>query len=171
MNWLTCPGRLKAHNIAYNKGFLVWDMLSREIGREKFQRILRHITRRFAFQHVTIRELWRAIEIGAGRNLHWFFEQWFERRGAPEFQLTWKQAGKKVSGTITQVSPYYRTTLQVEVQGNEKQRSLHAIKVNATRTEFVLPVKFRVQSMTLDPHYLVLRWTPEYRAAARAMQK
>ena len=165
------PRGLKFLNIAYNKGFLVWDMLSREIGREKFRRILRHITQRFAFQRVTLRELWRAIEMGAGRNLHWFFQQWFERRGAPEFNLAWKQQGGKVLGTITQASPYYRATLQVEVQGNEKQRSMHAIKVNAARTEFVLPVKFRVQSIALDPHYLILRWTPEYRAAARAMQK
>jgi peptidase M1-like protein len=162
------PREIKAHNIGYNKGFLVWGMLSREIGREKFQRILRQITRRHAFQHVTIRELWRAIERGAGRNLHWFFQQWFERRGAPEYQLTWKQEGHRVSGSITQAAPYYRATMEVEVEGTEGQRSIHKIKVSGARTEFVLPVKFRVHSTTLDPHYLVLRWTPEYHTAAEA---
>jgi hypothetical protein len=162
------PREIKAHNIGYNKGFLVWSMLSREIGKEKFQRILRQITRRYAFQRVTIRELWRAIELGAGRNLHWFFEQWFERRGAPEFQLDWKQTANKVSGTITQVAPYYRANLQIEIQGAAGQRFIHEVRVNGGRTRFLLPVKFTVQSVTLDPHYLVLRWTPEYRAAAEA---
>ncbi|HKR61051.1 MAG TPA: hypothetical protein VJS64_15130, partial [Pyrinomonadaceae bacterium] len=40
------PADEKFRNVAYNKGFLVWDMLSREIGRQKFQRVLRGITRR-----------------------------------------------------------------------------------------------------------------------------
>jgi hypothetical protein len=162
------PRDPKAHNIAYNKGVLVWDMLSREIGRAKFQRILRDTTRRYAFQQLTLKDLWRAIEMGAGRNLRWFYEQWFERRGAPEFQLAWKQEGHKVVGTITQAAPSYRATVEVEVHGDNNQRLVQWIKVNGALTEFVLPVKFRVQSITLDPHYLILRWTPEYRAAAEA---
>jgi peptidase M1-like protein len=160
------PRESKARNIAYNKGFFVWDMLSREIGREKFRRILRDITRQYAFQQITLKEFWKAIEKRAGRNLGWFYEQWFERRGAPEFQLTWKQEVQKVSGAITQAAPYYRATMEVEVQGPERQRSIHKITVSGQRTEFVLPVKFRVRSIKLDPHYLVLRWTPEYHAAA-----
>jgi hypothetical protein len=58
--------------------------------------------------------------------------------------------------------------MEVEVEGTDRQRSVHKIKVSGARTEFVLPVKFRVRSATLDPHYLVLRWTPEYHAAAEA---
>jgi hypothetical protein len=162
------PQEEKGLNIAYNKGFLVWDMLSREIGREKFRRILRDITRQYAFQRITQKEFWKAIEKRAGRNLGWFYEQWFERRGAPEFQLTWKQQNQKVSGVITQAAPYYRAALEVEIEGADGQRSIHKIKVSGARTEFVLPVKFRVHAITLDPHYLILRWTPEYHAAAEA---
>ena len=87
---------------------------------------------------------------------------------APEYQLTWKQSGNKVSGTITQVAPYYRATLQIEIQGGKDQRLVREVRVSGAETEFTAPVKFRVQSITLDPHYLVLRWTPEYRAAAEA---
>lgn len=162
------PREPKARDIAYNKGFFVWDMLSREIGREKFRRVLRDITRRYAFQQITLKEFWNAIEKRAGRNLGWFYEQWFERRGAPEFQLSWKQEGHKVSGAITQAAPFYRATMEVEFEGAQGQRSVHKIRVSGARTEFVLPVKFRVISTTLDPHYLILRWTPEYHAAAEA---
>ena len=165
------PRSIEGHNIAYNKGFLVWNMLSLEIGREKFQRILRDLTSRYAFQQLTLAEFWRQIEIGAGRNLGWFFKQWFERLGAPEFHLEWKQSGRKVVGAITQVSPYYRATTEVEVVGAEKQRVVFKLKVNGARTPFTLPVKFRVESVTLDPHYQVLRWTPEYHAAAEAARK
>lgn len=162
------PADEKFRNIAYNKGFLVWDMLSREIGRRKFQQVLRGITRRYAFQQPTLKEFWRAIEAGAGRDLGWFYEQWFERTGAPDFQIMWKQEGQQVRGAITQAAPYYRATLQIEIQGAQDQRLVYIMKVGGARTEFRLPARFRVQSVTLDPHYLVLRWTPEYHAAADA---
>jgi aminopeptidase N len=83
-------------------------MLSREIGRERFQRILHNLTRRYAFREITWDELLRAIEVGAGRNLRWFYEQWFERTGAPDFQLTWRREGRRLRGVITQASPFYR---------------------------------------------------------------
>lgn len=160
------PADEKFRNIAYNKGFLVWDMLSREIGRQKFQSVLRGITRRYAFRQLTLKELWRAIEIGAGRDLGWFYQQWFERTGAPEFQLIWKQEGNKVRGTITQTAPHYRATLQIEIKGENGKRLMRNVKVAGARATFIVPAAFRARSVTLDPHYLVLRWTPEYRSAA-----
>ncbi|HEX5702483.1 MAG TPA: M1 family aminopeptidase [Pyrinomonadaceae bacterium] len=160
------PADEKFRNIAYNKGFLVWDMLSREIGRRKFQSVLGGITRRYAFRRLTLKEFWREIEAGAGRDLGWFYDQWFERTGAPEFQLNWTQAGSRVSGAITQAAPYYRTTLQIEIEGDNGRRLLRNVRVGGARTTFVVPVGFRARSVTLDPHYHVLRWTPEYRAAA-----
>jgi aminopeptidase N len=157
------PADEKFRDVAYNKGFFVWDMLSREIGRRKFQHILRNITRRYAFQRLTIKELWRAIEANAGRDLSWFYNQWFERMGAPDFHLTWKQEGTVVHGAITQRAPYYRATLEVELAGDNEQRFSRSVRVNGPQTRFVLSARFRVGSVTLDPHYLVLRWTPEYR--------
>lgn len=161
------PG-LEHRNLAYNKGFLVFDMLSREIGREKFRRILRHITRAFAFREIEWSEFLRAIETGAGRNLRWFFEQWFERKGAPEFQLTWRQKGRSLRGVITQTSPYYQAPLEIEARNNLGQRFIRTVRVRGMETPFSFPIHFRADSVTLDPRYLVLRWTPEYREAASA---
>ena len=159
---------LEHRDLAYSKGFLVFDMLAREIGREKFRRILRDITRRYAFRGITWREFLRAVETGAGRNLSWFYEQWFERTGAPEFQLTWRQEDGKLRGVITQTSPYYQAALEVEAKNSRGARLMRTVRVNGARTNFSFPINFRAETVTLDPHYLVLRWTSEYRTAARA---
>ena len=159
---------LEHRNLAYNKGFLVFDMLSREIGREKFQHILHNITRRYAFRDITWSEFLRAIETGAGRDLQWFYEQWFERTGAPDFQLTWKQESGTLRGVITQTLPYYQASLEIEAKNNQGQRLIRPVKVRGAETSFSFPVTFRVESAALDPKYLVLRWTPEYRNAASA---
>jgi Peptidase family M1 domain len=160
------PADEKVRDVAYNKGFLVWDMLSQEIGRTKFQEVLRGITTKHAFQQLTLKQFWRAIEKGSGRDLGWFYQQWFERTGAPDPQMTWRQEGNTIRGTITQAAPYYRLPLQIEIQGEEGQRIIHNVQIKGARKIFTLPATFRVRSVTLDPNYLVLRWTPEYHAAA-----
>ncbi len=154
-----------SRSLADGKGFQVWDLLSRTLGRDNFRRILRDFTERHAFQRVTWDEFLQSIERGAGRNLQWFYEQWFERTGAPEWQLSWRQEGETVRGEITQAQPYFRATLEVQAESSERQKQNLTVEVEGAKTEFTLPVKFVAQTVALDPHFQVLRWTPEYRAA------
>ncbi len=154
--------------LSNSKGFIVWDMLSRTIGRRQFSRILQTFMREHAYQRVNWSEFLRAIEAGAGRNLQWFYGQWFERTGAPDFQLTWKQEGKRLRGVITQTSPYYQAELEIEAKNNQGQRFVRTVRARGAESSFSFPAAFRVESVTLDPHYLVLRWTQEYRNAARS---
>ena len=154
--------------LADGKGFIVYDMLSRVIGRETFRRTLQTIARQYAGSSIGWDEFLQAIEKGAGRDLRWFYEQWFERKGAPEWDVSWKQEGDAVRGMITQAQPSYRTTIEVLVEGDEYQTSLHTIELRDERTEFSFPVKFRARSVTVDPHFLVLNRTPQFRALKSA---
>ena len=154
--------------LADSKGFLVLDMLSRTVGRENYRRILRSITRRYAFGNLSWDEFLRLIEIGAGENLQWFYAQWFERVGAPEWRLDWRQEGNSLRGVITQTPPSYRVTLQLLIEGDQRN-VVPSVELRGERTEFVFPVNFRVRSVSLDPRFLVLHRTPEYRALRSAM--
>jgi hypothetical protein len=162
--------KFEHRNLAYNKGFLVFDMLSRELGRASFQRALHEITQQHRFQRITWREFLDAIQHRSGRKLDWFAEQWFQRTGAPDFRLSWSQAGDTLHGVISQPEPYYRTRLKVELQDSEGQRLIHVVETAGARTAFVLAVRFRVNSAILDPNFEVLRWTPEFRAAADSVR-
>lgn len=153
---------LTMHRLANTKGFILLDMLSRRIGRGRFAALLRRFIREHAKQMTSWQDFQQAIEAGAGQDIHWFFEQWFERTGAPDYQLTWKQEGRTVRGVITQPAPYFRASLEVEVTGSGR-RLLRTIEVVNGRTEFNWTAPFKVISVTLDPHYKVLRWLPEFR--------
>jgi hypothetical protein len=156
------PGGSTSHLIANSKGFIVLDMLSRLIGRARFASILRDLIRRHKYQRITWEQFLEAIKDGSHKDLSWFFEQWFERRGAPDYQITWERRGKRVQGFITQPAPYYRATLDVQLKGHNRSL-LKMIEVNGERTSFNLAVPFKVDSVVLDPHYKVLRWTQEFR--------
>lgn len=163
------PGGGLSHALANSKGFLVWHMLSRTVGPESFRVLLQRFTQQHMFQDVDWEEFLRAIEVGTGRDLKWFYKQWFEQTGAPDCQLTWKQQLGTLHGKVTQSSPFYQAAVEVRVQGDGRHHFIQTIEIRGPKTEFTLPVKFRVRSVTLDPHFQVLRWTPEYRAQAKTM--
>jgi hypothetical protein len=74
-----------------------------------------------------------------------------------------------VRGVITQPEPYYRAKTEIEAEGNYYERNRVVIDVRDGRTEFTMSAAFRVTGVKLDPHFLMLRWTPEYRAEALAL--
>jgi len=151
-------------NLAYNKGSLVFGMLSREVGRDRFRRILHGIARGRRMGTITWREFVDAVDAGAGRKLDWFFDQWLTRAGAPDFRLAWTQQGDSVRGTITQTAPHYRAHLEVELRGSGGERSVRVVEITGASATFTAAPGFRVAEAVLDPDYTVLRWTPEYRA-------
>src|SRR6185369_4819005 len=162
--------RNASRSIADGKGFQVWEMLSLTLGRENFSRILRDFIRLNAFRKVTWEEFWQAVERGAGGNLKWFYDQWFERTGVPEFQMSWRQEGDAVRGEITQAEPFFRATLEMQVESGDGRKQSAMIEVNSAKTEFSIPVKFAAKTVVLDPHFRVLHWTPESRASSQPLK-
>jgi hypothetical protein len=163
------PSQRYSLYIANSKGFLVYDLLSRTIGREKFRQILRAFTHEHAFQRVTLEEFLAAIGKGARSDLTWFYKQWFERKGAPDWQMTWTQEGATLRGIITQSPPYYQATVEIQAKSSDCQQIARSVEIRGPRTEFTWPVKFQVKSVVLDPDFKVLHWTPEYRAEGTAL--
>ena len=149
--------------IADSKGAIVWDMLARTVGRDVFSRILRNLIREYKYQRVSWDEFVKAVEAGSGQDIKWFVSQWIEQTGAPDYSLTWKQEGQTLRGTVSQSAPYFRADLEIEIQG-AGSKILKVVQINKEQAAFEWTVPFRVETVTLDPHYRVLRWTPEFRA-------
>ena len=153
----------QSRTLSDSKGFIVWDMLSRTVGRTVFSRNLQNFIIVHKYQRVSWQEFLEAVEGDAGKNLKWFADQWLEQTGAPDYQLTWKQNGKILRGTVSQPAPYFRAALEIEVQGSARTID-KLIEITGDHVSFDWNVPFRVDSVTLDPHYQVLRWTPEFHA-------
>lgn len=162
------PGEPNSHLLADSKGFLIWDLLSHLVGPQRFRQVLRTVTSDHAFRTITWEEFLSAVQSAAGEDLGWFYAQWFDRAGAPDWHLSWKQNNGTVRGEIIQSAPFYRARLEVETAGTNGESAVHTVDVTGARTEFAWPVAFRVRSVILDPHFHVLHWLPELHAGALA---
>lgn len=156
--------------LVLTKGVLVWDMLSRVVGRERFRAALHEITRDFAYRRIAWEEFLSIVQRHAGRDLSRFYADWLNRAGAPEYRLSWHQESDGILRiAVTQGAPPYVASLELVAHGAGGREALRTIPVVGEETGISWPVDFRVQRIVLDPHFLVLRWAEGDREEATAL--
>ena len=154
------------HTLANSKGWFVFTMLRDLIGAEAFRAGLRGAMSRYAGKRLTLAGLRAEFETASGRDLKWFFDQWFFRAGAPEFALSWaiepRGAAWEVKGLVRQTRDVYRVTADV-VFGAVSARETKTIEISAAETGFSFLLPFRPEEALFDPDYKILRWTDEFK--------
>ncbi len=156
-----------------HKGAAVLNMLRYTIGDDKFQQVLKQYVEKYAFKSVVTDDLRKVVDEVTGKSMDYFFIQWIESSGAPEFRLeytiyrTTKEGGGggfRVMGKISQDLDIFRmpVDLRIETEGNpETQR----IEVVGTSSEFSVDTFGKPKSIVIDPDNKVLRYSPEIRVA------
>jgi len=77
-------------------------MLRKEVGDDAFFKSLQLYLTKNKFKSAEIHDLRLAFEETTGRDLNWFFNQWFLKAGHPELSLNTVYNGNTVSLTVTQ---------------------------------------------------------------------
>jgi aminopeptidase N len=152
--------------LANSKGFFIYAMLRELIGPDAFRQGLRGALERYAWKTMTLEDLRAQFEKASGRDLEWFFIQWFARQGAPEFSMacTIKPQSRRiwlVRGTITQLRDVYRVKAEIAAFRGPIRETRH-IGINARETPFSFLLSFRPLAVRFDPDYKILRWTKEF---------
>jgi aminopeptidase N len=139
---------------SYNKGGQVLHMLRQEVGDEAFFASLKLYLETNKFQNVEIANLRLAFEQVTGRDLNWFFNQWFMSPGHPELDLTYSYDGAKQKEMLiikqtqdrTKGAPVFRLPLSVDIySGGKVKREQIVVKSvvdtfyfeSATKPDFV----------------------------------
>ncbi|TFG78871.1 MAG: hypothetical protein E4H23_06970 [Chrysiogenales bacterium] len=153
------------HMLSSSKGFFIYAMLRELIGPEAFQQGLRGALKQFAWKIMTLEDLRAQFEKAGGRNLQWFFEQWFMRKGAPEFAINcWYAEHSKnwlVQVMITQLRDVYRVKAEIGfIKGAFCE--IREIEINARETKFSFLLPFKPQNVRFDPDYKILRWSEQF---------
>ena len=104
---------------SYNKGGVVLHMLRVFLGDEAFFQGLQEYVKKHAFQSVEVHDLRLAMEKVSGKDLNWFFNQWFLSKGHPELSILVDYSiPENILITVTQVqdlsdSPLFQLPLEV----------------------------------------------------------
>ena len=151
-----------------HKGAAVMNMLRYSIGDDAFQKVLKQWVEKYSFKSVVTDDFRKVVDDVTGKSMDYFFIQWIESSGAPEFRLEYTvyrtQKGFRVMGKISQDLDTFRmpVDLRIETEGNpETQR----VEVVGTSSEFSVDTFGKPKSIVIDPDNKVLRYSPEIRVA------
>ncbi|HSQ35582.1 MAG TPA: M1 family aminopeptidase, partial [Candidatus Binatia bacterium] len=153
------------HMLSNSKGFFIFAMLREWIGADAFQQGLVEALKDFAWRTMTLDDLRARFEKASGQDLKWFFEQWFLRKGAPEFAIDcWCAPRSKnwlVQVMITQLRDVYRVKAEIGFDRGAF-RDVRTVEIKARETKFSFLVSYKPHSVRFDPDYKILRWSEQF---------
>ena len=157
----------KANDIAiisYLKPHFIMAMLMETIGYNNFSKGLKRIVSEYSTdKRLDIGAIKQIMEQESGQNLDDFFNQWFYRAGAPEFEIehnvTRMQDGRfRIDGQISQLREIFIVNAEIELS-NKGQMVQKKIEINDREEKFSYILDFRPSLVKFDPHHKILRWS------------
>lgn len=166
-------GRLEDYSPEYwastaGKGAAILNMLRSVMGNDGFNKLMNKFPEQHAWQSVSTADFRKAAEEIYGQSLQYFFLQWIESSGAPEFKLEYTvfrtQKGFRVMGKISQDLDTFHmpVDLKIETEGNPETKRVDVV---GTSSEFTVDTFGKPKMVSIDPSGAVLRWGAPMRVA------
>lgn len=108
-------------NHSYEKGALILHMLRKTVGDDAFWKALSLYLKKFEYKAAEIHDLRLVFEEVTGRDLNWFFNQWFFAKGYPKLELNYSFDKEKMTQNVKvsqtqkeEFAPVYKLPLKID---------------------------------------------------------
>jgi len=158
-------------SLATDKGAMILHMLRWVLGEDKYNKTMREFSEQFAGKSASMDDFKTIAEKNYGDQLTWFFSQWLDSTGAPEFKVKYttyrlggaaaqqpkeeKAAGFRVTGEISQDLDLFRMPVDLRIDTDGKTESKR-IEVVGTTSPFSIETFGRPRRISVDPDHRVL---------------
>jgi hypothetical protein len=160
-------------SLATDKGAMILHMLRWVLGEDKYNKTMREFAGEFAGKSATTDDFRTVAEKNYGEQLTWFFSQWSDSTGAPEFKVKYttyriggnfaKEAkaqqertpGFRVTGEISQDLDLFRMPVDLRIDTDGKTENKR-VEVVGTTSPFSIETFGRPRRIAVDPDHHVL---------------
>lgn len=154
-------------SVIFYKGALVFNMLRQLMGEDKFDKMLQDYYAKNDGRNVMLDDFEAFAAKAAGRDLRFFFGQWVDSTGVPEFRseyriLRTRDGTFRVPGTVKQDLDTFEMPIDILLRteaGSERQTLL----MKGTSVDFDISTKSKPIEVIVDPDSKVLRSSEELR--------
>ena len=160
-------------SLATDKGAMILHMLRWVLGEDKYNKTMRQFAGEFAGKSATTDDFRTVAEKNYGEQLTWFFSQWSDSTGAPEFKVKYttyriggnfakeaksqqeRTAGFRVTGEISQDLDLFRMPVDLRIDTDGKTENKR-VEVVGTTSPFSIETFGRPRRIAVDPDHHVL---------------
>ena len=151
-------------SLVTDKGASVLNMLRWVIGDQAFDKTMRDFLAQYSGKGASVDDLRKIAEQASGQQLSWFFTQWLDSTGAPEFKTKYTiyrtQKGFRVVGEIQQDLDLFRMPVELKIDTDGKTETKR-IEVSGTDSAFAVETFGKPRKISVDPNNRVLKNSPE----------
>ena len=168
------PGALDDQSAAYqsivfHKGAMVFRMLRESIGNDKFNQLIRMFLEQYRGKNASIDDFEKLTSQVAVQNMRYFFAQWVEGTGVPEFNVDYQiirtRAGKfRTRGTVKQTIETLRLPVQLMLRA-EGDNQTSTIRIEGKSEDFDFESNGQPLEVVVDPNYRILRMSDDLRVS------
>jgi tetratricopeptide (TPR) repeat protein len=150
------------------KGAAIMNMLRGIVGDVNFKKGLHAFIDQYSYKPASSEDFRKVMEQASNQDLRYFFLQWLESSGSPEFKLEYTvlrtKQGFRVVGKVTQDLDTFRmpVALRIETEGNPEDKKVEVI---GTSSEFSVDTFGKPRKVTIDPQNRILRLDPSMQIA------
>ncbi|HEY6763274.1 MAG TPA: M1 family aminopeptidase [Candidatus Sulfotelmatobacter sp.] len=148
-------------SLATDKGAMILHMLRWVMGEDKYLKTMRDFSAQFAGKFASMDDFRTIAEKNYGDQLTWFFSQWLDSTGAPEFKVKYTtyrlgtNKGFRVTGEISQDLDLFRMPVNLKIDTDGKTENKR-IEVVGTNSAFTIETFGRPRRIAVDPDHHVL---------------
>jgi tetratricopeptide (TPR) repeat protein len=155
------PFSTEFQSLVTDKGAMILHMLRWVLGEDKYLKTMRQFATDYAGKSASIDDFREIAEKNQGEQLTWFFSQWLDSTGAPEFKVKYTtyrlgtDKGFRVTGQISQDLDLFRmpVDLRIDTDGKTEDKK---IEVVGTNSPFAVETFGRPRRISVDPDHHVL---------------
>jgi len=149
-------------SLVTDKGAMILHMLRWVVGDDKYDRIMRDFYSQFQGKSATVDDFRSIAEKDYGEKLTWFFSQWLDSTGAPEFKTKYtiyrlgNNKGFRSVGQIEQDLDLFRMPVELKIDTDGKTETKR-IEVVGTDSAFSVDTFGRPRRISIDPDNRLLK--------------
>ena len=138
--------------VSYNKGGAILHMLRYIIGDKAFYTSLNKLLTDKKYGTLEAHDFRLAVEEVTGKDMNWFFNQWFFNNGHPELDIKYMSTTNSATVTIEQIqknAPIFKFPIAIDIYVNgEKTR--HNVWIDKSKETFKFAVSGKPELINVD---------------------
>ncbi len=149
-------------SIVFDKGCMVFHMLRWVIGDDAFRKTLRAMAEQYAWKSISTDQFQRLAEKTSKQELTFFFAQWVNSTGVPQFKRNWAvyrlPKGYQVVGKMEQDLDIFRMPVEVRVMCQGSKPVTERINMVGTTADFTINTRTKPLRVLVDPASSILKF-------------
>jgi len=156
-------------SIVFYKGSMIFRMLRETMGKENFDRLLATYLQNYKGKNASIDDFEKLADKISQENLRYFFAQWVEGTGVPEFTVDYQiirtRAGKfRTRGTVKQNLEMLKMPVELllRAEGDNQQK---IVRIEGRSEDFDFESNGQPIEVVVDPNNKILRMSDDLRVS------